>query len=74
MAYLEGAKPLTAKNASGRREGSVLLIEDDPELAEQVRLELEAAGRSPSGSLSASRMDSERRVRAGPRFWWSTGC
>ena len=63
MAYLEGAKPLTAKNASGRREGSVLLIEDDPELAEQVRLELEAAGRPVRVAFSVE--DGLREARSG---------
>ena len=63
MAYLDGAKALTAEKASGRREGSVLVIEDDPELAEEVRLELEAAGRSVR--VAASVEDGLRDARSG---------
>jgi two-component system, OmpR family, response regulator len=63
MAYLDGARSLNPENASGRREGSVLLIEDDAELAEEVRLELEAAGLFVK--VASSVEDGLREARSG---------
>ena len=46
ISHLDGSKALTTDKESGARGAPVLLVEDEPELAEQVRLELEALGHS----------------------------
>ena len=44
ISYLEGSTPLDAM--TGKRGSAVLLVEDELDLAEQLRIELEAAGHS----------------------------
>ena len=66
ISFVQGAKASMTTGASGKQEASVLLIEDEPDLAHEVRLELEAAGHSVKVANSV-----EEGLRAA-RSGWAT--
>ena len=66
ISFAQGAKVSMSTERAAKQGASVLLVEDEPELADEVRLELEAAGHSVRMAHSV-----EEGLRAARSGWAS---